>query len=206
MVCLWCRIYAILSKNFAWFVLLQFLNPNSKVIHGRQHEYLETIFTFVYSKTLRNIFKCKFLNFQMLSYNRANRAVALLCNHQRAVPKTHDTSMANLQAKIDKKTEEVEKAEREYKSAKKGKGGDADKKKAAVKRLLEQLNRLETQKTDKEENKQIALGTSKLNYLDPRISVAWCRKFEIPIEKVYNKTQREKFRWAIDMTDEDYEF
>ena len=144
--------------------------------------------------------------FQMLSYNRANRAVALLCNHQRAVPKTHDKSMANLQAKIDKKTEEVEKAEREYKAAKKGRGGEAEKKKAAVKRLLEQLNRLETQKTDKEENKQIALGTSKLNYLDPRISVAWCLKYEVPLEKVYNKTQREKFRWAIEMTDADYEF
>ena len=77
----------------------------------------------------------------MLSYNRANRAVALLCNHQRAVPKTHDTSMANLQGKIDKKTEEVEKAEKEYKAAKKGKGGEVEKKKATVKRLLEQLNR-----------------------------------------------------------------
>ena len=33
----------------------------------------------------------------MLSYNRANRAVAILCNHQRAIPKTHDKSMANLQ-------------------------------------------------------------------------------------------------------------
>ena len=142
----------------------------------------------------------------MLAYNRANRAVALLCNHQRAVPKTYDTSMANLQSKIDKKTEEVEKAEKEYKAAKKGKGGEADKKKATVKRLLEQLNRLETQKTDKEENKQIALGTSKLNYLDPRISVAWCKKYEVPLEKVYNKTQREKFRWAIEMTEEDYEF
>jgi DNA topoisomerase-1 len=114
--------------------------------------------------------------------------------------------MANLQSKIDKKTEEVEKAEKEYKAAKKGKGGEADKKKATVKRLLEQLNRLETQKTDKEENKQIALGTSKLNYLDPRISVAWCKKYEVPLEKVYNKTQREKFRWAIEMTEEDYEF
>lgn len=33
--------------------------------------------------------------------------------------------------------------------------------------------KLEVQATDREENKQIALGTSKLNYLDPRISVAW---------------------------------
>ena len=35
------------------------------------------------------------------------------------------------------------------------------------------LNKLEVQALDREENKDIALGTSKLNYLDPRISVAW---------------------------------
>jgi len=48
-----------------------------------------------------------------------------------------------------------------------------ERKKAAVKRCEEQLLKLELQATDREENKQIALGTSKLNYLDPRISVAW---------------------------------
>lgn len=48
-----------------------------------------------------------------------------------------------------------------------------EKKEAAVKRCKERLLKLEVQATDREENKQIALGTSKLNYLDPRISVAW---------------------------------
>ena len=57
-----------------------------------------------------------------------------------------------------------------------------------------------------EENKEIALGTSKLNYLDPRISVAWCKKWDVPIEKIYNKTQRDKFAWAIEMADEDFQF
>ena len=33
---------------------------------------------------------------KILAYNRANRAVAVLCNHQRAVPKTHEKSMENL--------------------------------------------------------------------------------------------------------------
>lgn len=33
-----------------------------------------------------------------------------------------------------------------------------------------------------------------------------CKKWEVPIEKVYNKTQRDKFRWAIDMADADYRF
>ena len=48
-----------------------------------------------------------------------------------------------------------------------------EKKKKALQRLEEQLTKLEVQATDKDENKEIALGTSKLNYLDPRISVAW---------------------------------
>jgi DNA topoisomerase-1 len=40
-------------------------------------------------------------------------------------------------------------------------------------RTDEALKKLELQALDREENKDIALGTSKLNYLDPRISVAW---------------------------------
>ncbi|XP_060141305.1 DNA topoisomerase 1 [Globicephala melas] len=151
---------------------------------------------------------------KILSYNRANRAVAILCNHQRAPPKTFEKSMMNLQSKIDAKKEQLADARRDLKSAK----ADAkvlkdaktkkvvESKKKAVQRLEEQLMKLEVQATDREENKQIALGTSKLNYLDPRISVAWCKKWGVPIEKIYNKTQREKFAWAIDMADEDYEF
>ncbi|KAJ8259974.1 hypothetical protein GJAV_G00175610 [Gymnothorax javanicus] len=151
---------------------------------------------------------------KILSYNRANRAVAILCNHQRAPPKTFEKSMQNLQSKIDAKKDQLFDAKRELKSAKadakvrrdeKSKKAVESKKKA-VQRIEEQLMKLEVQATDREENKQIALGTSKLNYLDPRISVAWCKKWGIPVEKIYNKTQREKFAWAIDMADEDYEF
>lgn len=49
----------------------------------------------------------------------------------------------------------------------------ADKKKKQLERCREQMIKLELQETDRDENKTIALGTSKLNYLDPRISVAW---------------------------------
>lgn len=152
---------------------------------------------------------------KMLSYNRANRAVAVLCNHQRAVPKTHEKSMGNLHDKIDAKHDAIKEAEKGLKHAKKAyknngsvaEKANAEKKKKTLERLLEQLEKLEIQKTDKDENKTIALGTSKLNYLDPRISVAWCKKHDVPIEKVYNKTQREKFRWAIDMiTNDDVEY
>ncbi|CAB4061455.1 TOP1 [Lepeophtheirus salmonis] len=56
---------------------------------------------------------------KMLSYNRANRKVAILCNHQRAAPKTHDKSMQNLQDKIKAKREAVEKAEKRFKTSQK---------------------------------------------------------------------------------------
>jgi len=33
--------------------------------------------------------------------------------------------------------------------------------------------------------------------MDPRISVAWCKRNEVPIEKVFSKTMRDKFNWAM---------
>ncbi|XP_075212736.1 DNA topoisomerase 1 isoform X2 [Lycorma delicatula] len=150
---------------------------------------------------------------KILAYNRANRAVAILCNHQRSIPKSHETSMGKLKEKISAKRDQIKEMERHYKDVKReAKNGSAkgkmavDKVKKQLERLREQLTKLEVQETDREENKTIALGTSKLNYLDPRISVAWCKKFGVPIEKIYNKTQRDKFRWAIDMAGPDYVF
>lgn len=58
------------------------------------------------------------LAFQILSYNRANRAVAILCNHQRSIPKSHDKSMENLKGKIETKREQLEDAEKQFKEAK----------------------------------------------------------------------------------------
>lgn len=116
-----------------------------------------------------------------------------------------------------------------------------EKKKKAVQRCEEQLLKMEVQATDREENKQIALGTSKLNYLDPRITVAWwwchtqthkhailivllyiiskwlfqcftlfsasrCKNMEVTLDKIYNKTLRDKFAWAVDMTEHDFVF
>jgi len=54
-----------------------------------------------------------------LSYNRANRAVAILCNHQRAVPKTFAKSMENMKVKIDAKRQAIDEAEQAYKDLKK---------------------------------------------------------------------------------------
>lgn len=62
----------------------------------------------VYSPQIYKLFYCHVSFFtadenipaKILSYNRANRAVAILCNHQRAPPKTFEKSMMNLQSKV----------------------------------------------------------------------------------------------------------
>jgi len=55
---------------------------------------------------------------KVLAYNRANRQVALLCNHQRSVPKTFEKSMETLNAKIDAKKAEIGEQKTELKRAK----------------------------------------------------------------------------------------
>eukprot|EP00522_Entomoneis_paludosa_P016784 CAMPEP_0172459264 /NCGR_PEP_ID=MMETSP1065-20121228/31796_1 /TAXON_ID=265537 /ORGANISM="Amphiprora paludosa, Strain CCMP125" /LENGTH=753 /DNA_ID=CAMNT_0013213881 /DNA_START=115 /DNA_END=2376 /DNA_ORIENTATION=+ len=57
----------------------------------------------------------------------------------------------------------------------------------------------------KDDNKEVSLGTSKINYMDPRISVAWCKRNEVPIEKIFSKTLRDKFNWAMAVSP-DWEF
>ncbi|TDH68765.1 hypothetical protein CCR75_009195 [Bremia lactucae] len=64
------------------------------------------------------------------------------------------------------------------------------------------INALTLRLQDKTDNKEVALGTSKLNYMDPRITVAWCKRLlqnEVPISSVFSKTLREKFVWAMDV-------
>lgn len=47
--------------------------------------------------------------------------------------------------------------------------------------------------------KTVALGTSKINYMDPRITIAWCKRNEVPLEKVFNKSLLAKFKWAMEV-------
>lgn len=61
----------------------------------------------------------------------------------------------------------------------------------------DKLEKLQLEMRNKDENKAVALGTSKINYMDPRITVAWCKKVECPIERVFPRTLRDKFPWAM---------
>ncbi|KAG2388416.1 hypothetical protein C9374_000580 [Naegleria lovaniensis] len=196
-------------------------------------------------------------------YNSANRQVAILCNHQRAAPKTFDSSVETMDKKIEsqasylerlkkalkdisksgydevkekwekdnqkitknyeKEVEEFEQKQKDIEMKAKNAGksvaaflGSAKKEKApkkpslpvlpktteaieskieAVKKKIEEMNHEKKMKID---NKTVALSTSRLNYCDPRITVAWCKRTNVPIQKLFSKTLQDKFPWALD--------
>lgn len=156
-------------------------------------------------------------------YNDANAKVAVLCNHQKAVQKSFDERMEKNKTKIEDLEDYISKSKKHLKELEKGKTGlKSDKvsnsgrmKKTysnnikSVKQTINKLKeRLEKEKIifeEKMETKNISLGTSKINYNDPRISVSWCKKFDVPIDRVFSKELRSKFAWAMS-TASDWKF
>lgn len=114
---------------------------------------------------------------------------------------------------LNERLEAVKELEQKFKKENKTKKVEAEGKSPTVDNLQAKLEKMEqrvatmrTQAVDKESNKEVALGTSKINYIDPRLTVVFCKKFNVPIEKFFSKTLREKFQWAVDSTQEDWEF
>lgn len=231
---------------------------------------------------------------KIVAYNGANREVAILCNHQKAVGKTHESTMEKIEDKIKElkwkrtiakksmlmideglkkkrkdffadmseftkpqlveivkkfysrekerwtkkyermferqKIETVAKEDKVYKKdldeklkqvreqevaaikeVKEAKidvkaSQTIDKLEAQVKKLDEQIKNTKLALQDKEDNSQVALGTSKLNYIDPRLTVMFSKKYGVPLDKLFGKAMREKFKWAIESADENWRF
>ncbi|PRQ39128.1 putative DNA topoisomerase [Rosa chinensis] len=43
------------------------------------------------------------------------------------------------------------------------------------------------------------LETSRDNYLDPRITVAWCLRHRISVSKIFDSRLRNKFMWTMNV-------
>ena len=118
-------------------------------------------------------------------YTLANKTVAILCNHQKAASANHAEQMAKMDAQIDA-------LKKELKEAKKAKLPKAE-------NLQKRLDKAEAARRTKDETKCVSLGTSKINYNDPRITIAWCKAHEVPIQKQFPKTLLAKFAWAMNV-------
>lgn len=133
------------------------------------------------------------------NYDKANKEVAILCNHQRAAPRGHVEAMGKVQAVLQALYDELDELKSEMKKAGAG-GKEAFEKK--IEKKKQAIAKKEIAARSKEDLKTVALGTSKINYMDPRITIAWCKRNEVPIEKVFPKTLMGKFGWAMEIEPE----
>lgn len=74
----------------------------------------------------------------------------------------------------------------------------------AIAKEKERLNRLENLMRIKDDTKAVSLGTSKINYIDPRIVVSFAKKEGIPINKIYTASVVKKFPWAMEAENFDF--
>ncbi|KAI4241031.1 MAG: hypothetical protein L6R40_004779 [Gallowayella cf. fulva] len=114
-----------------------------------------------------------------------------------------------LEERLEAAAELEQKFKKENKSGKveaEGKGATVEKLEHQLDKLDQRIQNMSYQAEDKENNKEVALGTSKINYIDPRLTVVFSKKFNVPIEKFFSKTLREKFDWAVKSVEEDWEF
>ena len=128
------------------------------------------------------------LNVLLDMYNKANVKVAMLCNHQKNVSKSFNDQIE----KMDEKINELLEKKKELMQ-------DKDKNKDKLKKLEMKIKDAKNKKELKMELKNLSLSTSKTNYIDPRITIAFLKYHNIPIEKVFSQALRDKFFWAMDV-------
>ena len=131
------------------------------------------------------------LNILLDMYNKANVKVAMLCNHQKNVSKSFNDQIEKMNDKI-----------KEFVEKKKELQQDKAKNKEKLKKLELKLKDAKNKKDLKIEMKNLSLTTSKTNYIDPRITIAFLKHHDIPIEKVFSQALIDKFFWAMDVQKE----
>lgn len=149
----------------------------------------------------------------LLHYNQANAKVAHLCNHQKAVSANFDEGVKKMEDSINKKKEILKKhtnelailqrertdekplTEKQQKALKKKKQTLRER----IKSVTQMISKQKLQVKSKKELKNISLSTSKVNYIDPRILVAFVKRTAIPMEKIFASKLQSKFRWAMEV-------
>jgi len=153
---------------------------------------------------------------KLLFFNASSVEVAILCNHKRTVSTSFSDQMGKLDQLIEDTKQEIKWIQEHRKRLKAGKAAktitkenkDGEKEEVKLPSSVEscdkrievlegKIKKTEVKKSDKDQQKEISTSTSKVNYIDPRISITWCKKVDLDVSKVFPKTLRDKFGWAL---------
>lgn len=138
------------------------------------------------------------INLLLDEFNKANAKVAMLCNHQKNINKNFKDQFDKMNKRLNeakKKKKQLEQKKIEYKE----KGKDRKNIKERISKIENKIKLIKSKKNLKLEMKNVSLGTSKVNYIDPRITIAFTKKHNIDINIVFEETLQDKFTWAMDV-------
>jgi DNA topoisomerase-1 len=130
-------------------------------------------------------------------YYKANIKVAILCNHQKNVSKSFNEQIEKFNDRIKEIKKNKKELEKDLSNI-----SDKDKRKkikSKITKLKSQIELIENKKDLKVELKNLSLTTSKTNYIDPRITIAFFKKHKLSLDLIFTKTLIDKFFWAIDV-------
>ena len=155
---------------------------------------------------------------KIADFNEVNRLVAIKLNHKKGLT---DAAKKSIQTQKDKISELKQKLKDEKDSKKKDK-------------IKQDIKSKEAKLYEKDQSKEIALDTSKKNYIDPRIVKAWAEHVNLGgckdededededdeeddedekvikhcVDKIYTKAHLKAFKWAIEDTafDEEWDY
>jgi len=112
----------------------------------------------------------------------ANLEGAKIANHKRKVPVNFDERLAKKEAKLKELMRHLEEA--------RGKGRKTDS-------ILARIEKTKLEIALMKETKEWNLATSLKSYIDPRVYAHWAAKVNFNLEKLYPKTLRKKYGWAL---------
>ncbi|MEM3403253.1 MAG: hypothetical protein QXJ17_01690 [Nitrososphaeria archaeon] len=129
----------------------------------------------------------------IIRFKYINCAVAKRLNHKKKLPDKFEEKLRKRQERMNKRRAEYEELKKEL----------VDNKEAG-KQLLKKLEKVEKlyQKAKLEfevyrDTSEWNLSTSLNSYIDPRLVVEYARRNHIDINRLYSKSLREKFSWAL---------
>jgi len=130
---------------------------------------------YINNKKNKNIEKSQILlNYLMYCFVE----IATICNHRKKESKSINNVINQLKSLKKQKSKVSQKSNKKEK-------------------LVQKINILKTKKELKLETKSLNLGTSKSNYIDPRLVLSYLKKYDISFESVYTKKLLDKFNWAL---------
>jgi len=112
----------------------------------------------------------------------ANLEGAKVANHKRKIPANFEERLAKKEARLKELMRQLE---------------EKHCKKKKTDALLARIEKTKLDIALMKETREWNLGTSLKSYIDPRVYAQWAAKVDFNLEKLYPKTLRKKYMWAL---------